>query len=643
METECRRIAAELADRAPARRQRRGGRQGAGPAAVAGRRPLHLPRLPRVRPGARGRRRRAARGARHRPGLLRYDQPRSGSLRPADGRGAGQGPRPAAADHHQGQLPLHGAPLGLPRLRRRQDVRRRGRRHGGAALPRPVHLRGLHRVGPAGAGASRRKVARVLERSGFTADSHSGKDLLRGAGDLPARRAVPDRRRRPATTSPPRCCTCRSGAGPGCSCARTSTAGSCPASSTSPATATPPPCGCEMESILRSAFDGASVDYTTRVSESVLARLHFVVRVGRRRPIPDVDEAELQRLLVDATRTWDEDLAEAARSEYGEEAGARLVGLYGKAFPEALQGGLHAPCRRGRPAPRRGARARRTRSGLNLYQEPGSAADERRFKLYRRGPLSLTAVLPLFTHLGVEVVDERPYEIEAIRRAERLHLRLRAQGARAGLDRPAATTACASCSRTRSRRCGTGAPRVDGFNALVLGAGLTWRQVVILRAVAKYLRQTGSTFSQEYVDRRAASPTCALAAALVELFEARFDPDRFDGARRGGAGGRAERARRADRPAAWTRWPASTTTGSSAPCSASSGPPCGRTTSSATPPGEAAPAQVLRQLQARPDGGARPAGAAADVRDLGLQPAGRGRAPALRQGRPRRPALERPA
>src|SRR6478672_292605 len=70
----------------------------------------------------------------------------------------------------------------------------------------------------------------------------------------------------------------------------------------------------KMENILRTAFDGASVDYTTRVSESVLARLHFVVRVGAGQPIPEVNEAELQRLLVDATRTWDEDLGEAARN-----------------------------------------------------------------------------------------------------------------------------------------------------------------------------------------------------------------------------------------------------------------------------------------------------------------------------------------
>ncbi len=36
----------------------------------------------------------------------------------------------------------------------------------------------------------------------------------------------------------------------------------------------------------------------------------------------------------------------------------------------------------------------------------------------------------------------------------------------------------------------------DGFNRLVIRAGLHWRDVTILRAVAKYLRQTAVQFSQ---------------------------------------------------------------------------------------------------------------------------------------------------
>jgi glutamate dehydrogenase len=278
----------------------------------------------------------------------------------------------------------------------------------------------------------------------------------------------------------------------------------------------------KMEAILRSAFHADSVDYTTSVSESVLARLHFVVRVPPGEAIPEVDQEELQQRLIDATRTWDEYLSEVARSEYGEEAGARLVGLYSKAFPESYKEDF---------SPQVGVADLRyiealdsdDAVGLNLYQEPGRPPEERRFKLYRRGPLSLTAVLPLFTHFGVEVVDERPYQIA------------RADGVAAhvydfGLKGDGPQTWVGS-GREGLRQLfqdafsavWDGRAESDGFNALVLGGELTWRQVVIIRAAAKYLRQTGSTFSQDYVEAALVS-NVSLAAQLVSLFQTRFDP-----------------------------------------------------------------------------------------------------------------------
>ena len=68
----------------------------------------------------------------------------------------------------------------------------------------------------------------------------------------------------------------------------------------------------------------------------------------------------------------------------------------------------------------------------------------------------------------------------------------------------------------------------DGFNALVLDAHLTWRQVVVLRAYAKYLRQAGTTFSQYYVER-VLRANVTVTRLLVRLFESRFDPDRQAG------------------------------------------------------------------------------------------------------------------
>ena len=84
--------------------------------------------------------------------------------------------------------------------------------------------------------------------------------------------------------------------------------------------------------------------------------------------------------------------------------------------------------------------------------------------------------------------------------------------------------------RTRSSRCGPAKIESDDFNRLVLRAQLNAREVTILRAYAKYLRQVGSTFSDAYIER-AVTGNPAIARMLVELFIARFDPVLGDDAR----------------------------------------------------------------------------------------------------------------
>ena len=294
----------------------------------------------------------------------------------------------------------------------------------------------------------------------------------------------------------------------------------------------------KMEAILRTAFHGANVDYTTRVSDSVLARLHFVVRVASGQVIPDVDERDLQQQLIDATRTWDEDLAEVALSEHGEEGAARLIGLYGKAFPEAYKEDFSA---RVAMADLRHIEALDGEDALrlNLYHEPGSSSAERRFKLYRRGPLSLTSVLPLFSHFGLEVADERPYQIH---RSDGVGVHVYDFGLRGAGPKTwvgSGRGGLRELFQDAFAAVWDGRAESDGFNALVLGGELTWRQVVILRAVAKYLRQTGSTFSKDYVEAAMVS-NVSISAMLVSLFETRFDPDHAAGDTDDGGRGAAE-------------------------------------------------------------------------------------------------------
>ena len=65
----------------------------------------------------------------------------------------------------------------------------------------------------------------------------------------------------------------------------------------------------------------------------------------------------------------------------------------------------------------------------------------------------------------------------------------------------------------------------DGFNSLVLAAGLSWRQAMVLRAYARYLRQGGTPYSQEYIEDTLRS-NVDITGYLVKLFETRFDPGR---------------------------------------------------------------------------------------------------------------------
>ncbi|MET8681470.1 NAD-glutamate dehydrogenase [Streptomyces sp. NPDC004647] len=288
-----------------------------------------------------------------------------------------------------------------------------------------------------------------------------------------------------------------------------------------------------LTAILKEELGGTSVDFTAWNTESVLSRLHFVVRVQPGTELPDLTESDVERIearLAEAARSWEDGFAEALNAEVGEERAADLTRRYAHAFEEGYKAD-YSP----RSAvsdlqhlehltPAGGARD----FELSLYEPVGASPGERRFKIYRTGEqVSLSAVLPVLSRLGVEVVDERPYELRCT------------DGTSAwiydfGLRMPTAPTKnggdyLADDARERFQDAfaavWTGQAENDNFNSLVLGAGLTWRQAMVLRAYAKYLRQAGSTFSQDYMEDTLRN-NVHTTRLLVSLFEARMSPER---------------------------------------------------------------------------------------------------------------------
>ncbi|MGC9670187.1 NAD-glutamate dehydrogenase [Planosporangium sp. 12N6] len=273
----------------------------------------------------------------------------------------------------------------------------------------------------------------------------------------------------------------------------------------------------KLQEILLRELNGVGVDFTTRVSESLLARIHFIVRTDPADPPRDLDVAALTRQLSDATRLWDGDLRLVLERKLGEEQAKTLYLRYGEALPEAYKD-EHTP-----------SEAAKDIAKLELLEEPGQLVmhvfrrrqDDRdvRFKVFRYGePMMLSNVLPVLHSLGVRVTDERPYEVhrdDATIYVYDFGLSLPADARELADVRPHVENAFSAVWR--------GEAEVDGFNALVLIAGLTWRQVVVLRAYTKYLRQVGAVYSQEYMEQ-ALLQYPGIAALLVALFETRFDP-----------------------------------------------------------------------------------------------------------------------
>jgi glutamate dehydrogenase len=283
-----------------------------------------------------------------------------------------------------------------------------------------------------------------------------------------------------------------------------------------------------MADILKETFGGESVEFTARVSESALSRLQFVVRMpkGQRvRHLTGEEEAALEARLVEVSRTWSDRLGDALRSTLGDTEGTRLFDSFGKGFPTAYE--EHFTTRQGVADLAHLSRLGDGRgTSVALYKPADSPGDVRRFKLFRVDPLSLTDILPIFSHMGVEVVDEQPFEVT---RADGEELAVYDFGLRV---KDAAIWEAMSHQRLRELFEGAvlavwqGEAESDGFNRLVLGAQLSWRQIVILRTIAKYLRQTQTAFSQDYLEDALVSNP-AIAAELVRLFETRFDPEAY--------------------------------------------------------------------------------------------------------------------
>ncbi len=275
----------------------------------------------------------------------------------------------------------------------------------------------------------------------------------------------------------------------------------------------------DIGGILADAFNGKLVAFRTQFGDGPLARVHFIVKttVGK---IPDYDIAEIERRLIAASRSWKDKLTDVLSAIYSERETADHIARYGEAFG---------------PAYREQYGAASIVSdvemidwviengiiGMDLYNITGSNDSLVRFKLYHHGgPIPLSDVLPMFEHMGFRIISESPHSVE-VSTGDVVMIHDFALEARSGEK--------INCAAIRDNfheaffKVWYGQVESDGFNGLVCQGGLTWREVVIVRAYCKYLWQARIPYSQAYMERTMLANS-GIASLIVDLFKVQFDP-----------------------------------------------------------------------------------------------------------------------
>ena len=277
-----------------------------------------------------------------------------------------------------------------------------------------------------------------------------------------------------------------------------------------------------MQRALLDALGGSDIRYTARIGDSLLAAVHFTVTTDPDHQV-SVDLPALTRTLREAVRTWEDRLVTTVVGGDDDLDTAGALSRYAEAFDEAYKED-YTVSDAVEDLKRLDELDDPDDLALAITSPPPGTPGDRRLKLYVAGAaVSLSRAMPVLQRMGVQVIDERPYEV---RRSDGTPSHIYDFGI--ALD-PAQLTAGDGLAATKQRfsdafiAAWRGRTEVDGFNGLVLAAGLTWRQISVLRAYAKYLRQIGSAYTQGYIEQvLCAHP--AVAAHLANLFDARFDP-----------------------------------------------------------------------------------------------------------------------
>ncbi|WP_283190804.1 NAD-glutamate dehydrogenase [Pseudomonas sp. PMCC200344] len=275
----------------------------------------------------------------------------------------------------------------------------------------------------------------------------------------------------------------------------------------------------KIQQVLMDRLKASDCEFWTFFSESVLARVQLILRVDPKNRL-DIDPDLLEKEVVQACRSWQDDYASLTVESFGEASGTNVLADFPKGFPAGYRERFAA---HSAVVDMQHLLSLSEKNPLvmSFYQPLGQVSGQRELhcKLYHADtPLALSDVLPILENLGLRVLGEFPYRLRHNSGREFwIHdfAFTAAEGLELDIQQLNDTLQDAFVHIVR------GDAENDAFNRLVLTAGLPWRDVALLRAYARYMKQIRLGFDLGYIASTLNNHT-DIARELTRLFKTRF-------------------------------------------------------------------------------------------------------------------------
>ena len=278
----------------------------------------------------------------------------------------------------------------------------------------------------------------------------------------------------------------------------------------------------QIQEILCKRLNAVDAEFTTYFSESILTRVHYVLKLSDS-GLDDFNPKAITAEIHQAAYSWEDEFRDALMETRGEVDGHALLKSFNGGFPVSYRDAFTPPTAVADVEHIQYLNDD-TPIAMSFYR-PIDDDGYLHFKVFHRGQsLPLSDLIPIMENLGLRVMGEHPYFLHRRVDDERQRISLHDFTLSLTHGQQLPIRKIAGKFQEAFKRTWDGDAENDRFNRLVLVAGMDWRQVSMLRAYARYIKQIRFGFSQEYI----ADTLCnnsEIALLLLKLFEVSFDPN----------------------------------------------------------------------------------------------------------------------